>query len=148
MAQTHSQTAQKQIQPETTLQQTAPPCQPDQQQRLWQPPDGQAGSKNQPQSTGKCPLQPLGGLNEPPKTPFSTAIVSMIRNNWTMCNDNIKQISGVCSSWLRGKDPSKTLAAFQSLWCLKNLAPVTSPSGVVEDQLELQLHLSATCPVL
>ncbi len=24
-------------------------------------PDGQAGSTNQPQSTGRCPLQPLGG---------------------------------------------------------------------------------------
>ncbi len=74
---------------------------------------------------------------------------SMIHNDWTKCNDDIKQISGVSSSWLRGKDPSMTLAAFRSLWCHNNtLASVTSPSGDVEDRLELQLHLSATCPVL
>ena len=76
-------------------------------------------------------------------------VKAMIRNDWTKCNDNIKQISGVCSSWLRGKDPSMTLAAFQSLWCHNNiLASVTSPSGDVEGRLELQLHLSATRPVL
>jgi len=51
-------------------------------------------------------------------------------------------------SWW-SKDPSMTLAAFQSLWCHSNtLASVTSPSGDVEDRLDLQLHLSATCPVL
>jgi len=76
-------------------------------------------------------------------------VKAMIRSDWTNCNDNIKQISGVCSSWLKGKDPSMTLASFQSLWCHTNtLASVTSPSGDVEDRLELQLHLSATCPVL
>jgi len=67
-------------------------------------------------------------------------IKAMIRNDWTKCNDDIKQISGVCSSYLRGKDPNMTLAAFQSLWCHNNtLASVTSPSGDVEDRLELQL---------
>jgi len=39
----------------------------------------------------------------------------MIHNDWTKCNDNIKQTSGVCSSWLRGKDPGITLAGFQLL---------------------------------
>ena len=39
----------------------------------------------------------------------------MIRNDWTKCNDNIKLLSGVCSSWLREKDPSVTLATFQGL---------------------------------
>ena len=74
---------------------------------------------------------------------------AMIHNDWTKCNNNIKQISGVCSSWSRGKDPSMTLAAFQSLWCHNGtLASVTSPSGDVDGRLELQLHLSATCPVL
>ena len=76
MAQTHGQTAQGQLQPRTAQWQTAPPCQPHQQRQLRQPPDGQTGSTNQPQSTGKCPLQPLGGLNEPPRTPLSTASVS------------------------------------------------------------------------
>jgi hypothetical protein len=60
-----------------------------------------------------------------------------------------KQISGVCSSWVREKDASMTLAAFQSLWCHNGtLASVTSPSGDVDGRLELQLYLSATCPVL
>ena len=73
VAQTHSQT----VQPQTTVRQTTPPCQPQQQQRLWQPPDRQAGSTNQPQSTGKCPLQPLGGvLNEPPQTPLYSFCLS------------------------------------------------------------------------
>ena len=55
IAQTHSQTAQEQIPPQTALWQTAPPCAPHQQQQLWQPPDGQAGSTNQPQSARKYP---------------------------------------------------------------------------------------------
>ncbi|DBA88498.1 TPA: hypothetical protein ACH3X2_004980 [Trebouxia sp. C0005] len=33
-------------------------------------------------------------------------IRAMIRNDWTNCNDDIRQISGVCSSWLRGKIPT------------------------------------------
>ncbi len=75
-------------------------------------------------------------------------IQAMIRNDWTKCKDNIKLISGVCSSWLRGKDPNMTLAAFQSLWCHNSiLASVTSPSRDVQDRLKLQLHLSATRPV-
>ncbi len=75
-------------------------------------------------------------------------VKAMIHNDWTKCNDNIKQISGVCST-LRGKDPSMTLAAFQSLRCHDSiLASVTLPSGDVEARLELQLHLSATCLVL
>ena len=77
------------------------------------------------------------------------AAKAMIHQDWAKCNDNIKQISGVCSSWLRGKDPSMTLAAFQSLWCHNSvLASVTLPSGDVGGRLELQLHLSASCPVL
>ena len=43
-------------------------------------------------------------------------VKAMIHNDWTRCNDSIKQISGVCSSWSWGKDPSMTLATFQSLW--------------------------------
>ncbi len=27
-------------------------------------------------------------------------VKAMIRNDWTKCNDDIKQISGVCSNWL------------------------------------------------
>ena len=50
---------------------------------------------------------------------------------------------------LQEKDPSMSLAAFQSLWCHKGiLASVTSPSWDIEGRLELMLHLSATCPVL
>ena len=36
-------------------------------------------------------------------------ITSMIRHDWVKCNDDVRQISGVCSSWLRGKDPNMTL---------------------------------------
>ncbi len=38
------------------------------------------------------------------------------------------------------------LAVLHSIWAASQI--VTSPSGDVEDRLELQLHLSATCPVL
>ena len=44
------------------------------------------------------------------------AIHQPIHSDWTKCNDNIKQFSGVCSSWLRRKDSSIILAAFQSLF--------------------------------
>ncbi len=46
---------------------TAPPCQAHQQQQLWQPPDGQAGSTNQPQSTGTA--APGGGSMSQPRPP-------------------------------------------------------------------------------
>ncbi|DBA91326.1 TPA: hypothetical protein ACH3X2_003973 [Trebouxia sp. C0005] len=60
-------------------------------------------------------------------------IRAMIRNDWTTSNDDIRQISGVCSSWLRGKDPNMTLAAFQSL-CFKR------PSEHLLKQLSQQLR--------
>ena len=74
VAQTNSQTAREQIKPQTTLWQTAPPCQAHQQQQLGQLPGGQAGSTNQPQSTEKCPLQHRGGSMSHPR--LSTAYVS------------------------------------------------------------------------
>ena len=43
-------------------------------------------------------------------------VKAMIRHDWTKFNDHIKQISGVCSSWLRGKDPNITLAASALTW--------------------------------
>ncbi len=69
VAQMHNQTAQEQMQQQTALWKTGPLCQAHQQQQLWQPQDGQAAGTNQPQSTGKCLLQPLEGLNEAPQTP-------------------------------------------------------------------------------
>ncbi len=33
-------------------------------------------------------------------------VKAMAHNDWTKCNDHIKQISGVCSSWLRGWIPA------------------------------------------
>ncbi len=93
VAQTHNQTAQQQVQPQTTLRQTTPACQPQQQQRLQQPPDGQAGSTNQPPSTEKSPLQPLGGLNEPPHTPsfcLSMSMASERGRSWGNCLQSCK----------------------------------------------------------
>ena len=69
VAQMHSQTAQEQMQQQTALWKTGPLCQAHQQQQLWQPQDGHAAGTNQPQSTGKCLLQPLEGLNEAPQAP-------------------------------------------------------------------------------
>ena len=43
-------------------------------------------------------------------------ITSMIRHDWVKCNDDVRQISGVCSSWLRGRDPSMTLFLFSFLF--------------------------------
>ena len=75
-------------------------------------------------------------------------VKAMIRNDWTKCNDDIKQISGVCSSWLRGKDPSMTLAAFQSLWYLSRrrqgtLRTVWSCSCIC--QLRALCRCASTC---
>ena len=43
-------------------------------------------------------------------------VISMIHHDWVKCNDDVRQISGVCSSWLRGKDASMTLDCFL-FWC-------------------------------
>ena len=42
-------------------------------------------------------------------------VKAMIHNDWIKCNDNMKQISGVCSSWLGGKDPSMLSRAFGAI---------------------------------
>jgi len=77
-------------------------------------------------------------------------VVSMIRHDWVKCNDDVRQISGVCSSWLRGKDPSMTLDCFKSMWCHRGaLASVrTVQAEMEEDKLELVVHLSDSSPVL
>ena len=42
---------------------------------------------------------------------------AMVRQDWAKCNDDVRQVAGVCSSWLRGRDSSMTLESFQNLWC-------------------------------
>ena len=75
-------------------------------------------------------------------------ITSMIRHDWVKCNDDVRQISGVCSSWLRGRDPSMTLEAFQHLWCHNDtLASIHTVQAGTEERLELKVHLSASSPV-
>ena len=72
----------------------------------------------------------------------------MIRHDWVKCNDDVRQISGVCSSWLRGRDPNMTLEAFQHLWCHNNtLASIHTVQTGTEERLELKVHLSASSPV-
>ena len=68
----------------------------------------------------------------------------MVRQDWAKCNDDVRQVAGVCSSWLRGRDPSMTLESFQNLWCHNGvLASIrTVQSGTGE-----KLELSASYPV-
>ena len=59
-----------------------------------------------------------------------------------------KKISGVCSSWLRGRDPSMTLEAFQHLWCHNHtLASIHTVQTSTEERLELKVHLSDSSSV-
>ncbi len=76
VTQTHNQTAQEQIQPQTAMWQMAPPCRAHQQQQLWQPPNGQAGSTNQPQSIESAPCSPWGGSTSHPR-PSSLQLLSL-----------------------------------------------------------------------
>ena len=77
-------------------------------------------------------------------------VVSMIRNDWVKCSDDVRQDSGVCSSWLRGKDPSMTLDYFKSMWCHRGALAslLTVQAEMEEDKLELVVHLSDSSPVL
>ena len=57
-------------------------------------------------------------------------ITSMIRHDWVKCNDDVRQISRVCSSWLRGRDPIMTLChSLQSL--ASSLKVFKDESGLV-----------------
>ena len=38
----------------------------------------------------------------------------MIRQDWAKYNDDLKQVAGVCSSWLWGRVPSMTLEDFRA----------------------------------
>ena len=67
-------------------------------------------------------LAPTQASPSPPHSHLASilalkTISSMIRHDWVKCNDDVRQVSGVCSSWLRGRDPNMTLEAFQLLWC-------------------------------
>ena len=39
-------------------------------------------------------------------------VTAMVRQDWAKCNDDVRQVTGGCSNWLRGRDPSMTLEAF------------------------------------
>ena len=62
-------------------------------------------------------------------------VTAMVRQDWAKCNDDVRQVAGVCSSWLRGRDPSMTLESFQNLWChngvLASILAVPFHSGFV-----------------
>ncbi|KAL3139263.1 hypothetical protein ABBQ32_006028 [Trebouxia sp. C0010 RCD-2024] len=47
-------------------------------------------------------------------------VMFMIRHDWVKYNDDVRQLAGVCWSWLRGRDPSMRLEALQNLWCHHN----------------------------
>ena len=50
--------------------------------------------------------------------------------------------------WLRGRDPSMTLEAFQHLWCHNHsLASIHTVQTGAEERLELKMHLSVSSPV-
>ena len=78
------------------------------------------------------------------------AVTAMIQQDWVKCNDDVKQVSGVCPEWLRGRDPSMTLEVFRGLWCHNDiLASVTAVQGLQggQQQFELRLKLSSSRPV-
>ena len=104
-----------------------------------------------------CPCQPVSSTSvsvpsQPPAQLVSRlalkTVTAMVRQDWAKCNDDVKQVAGVCSSWLRGRDPSMTLEAFQSLWyhdgILASIRTVQSGTGA---QLELDCDQSASYPV-
>ena len=43
-------------------------------------------------------------------------VTAMVRQDWAKCDDDVRQVAGVCSSWLRGRDPGMTFLI--SLACL------------------------------
>ena len=68
-------------------------------------------------------------------------VTSMIRHDWVKCNDDVRQLSGVCSSWLRGRDPSMTLEAFRGLWCHHDaLASVHTVQTGTGDKLKIVVN--------
>ncbi|KAL3141281.1 hypothetical protein ABBQ38_003416 [Trebouxia sp. C0009 RCD-2024] len=75
-------------------------------------------------------------------------VTSMIHHDWVKCNDDVRQLAEVCSSWLRGRDPSMTLEAFRNLWCHRNtLASIHTAHTGTGDKLELVVNLSDMVPV-
>ncbi len=61
VAQMHSQTAQEQLQSQTKLWQTAPPCQSHQQQQLWQPQTVRQAAPTSRRVLEGAPCSPWGG---------------------------------------------------------------------------------------
>ena len=70
------------------------------------------------------------------------------KKDWAKCNNDVRQVVGLCSSWLRGRDPSMTLESFQNLWCHNGvLASIRTVQSGTGEKLELICDLFASCPV-
>ena len=107
-----------------------------------------ASSTADTQSTSASGTSPAPHFSLASRMALKT-VIAMIQQDWIRCSEDVKQVSGVCSEWLRGRDPSMTLEAFQDRWCYNG---VLASVNIVEtslgrQQLELQVKLSSSCPV-
>ena len=75
---------------------------------------------------------------------FVAEIRSLIQQDWLRVQGDIRQLSGVCPSWFRGRDPALPEERFQQWWCTEGvLASLAGPA--------LTVHLSRqsvpSCPL-
>lgn len=75
---------------------------------------------------------------------FVAEIRSLIQQDWLRIQGDIRQLSGVCPSWFRGRDPALPEERFQQWWCTEGvLASLAGPA--------LTVHLSRqsvpSCPL-
>ena len=116
-------------------------------QSTWQPPRPLAGLWALLRITmlkriwlARCAADPAGAA---PASFTTVAVVSgfvhevrsLILQDWLRVEGDIRQLSGVCPSWFRGRDPALPVAKFTTWWCVNHvLASVSGP--------RLTVHLS------
>ena len=88
----------------------------------------------------RCAADPAGAASAAYTTAavvsgFVHEVRSLILQDWLRVEGDIRQLSGVCPSWFRGRDPALPAAKFTSWWCAHSV--LASVSGT-----QLTVHLS------
>ena len=75
---------------------------------------------------------------------FVAEVRDLIQQDWLRVGGDLRQLSGVCPAWLRGRDSTMALPQFTAAWCVGGvLARVEpAPAGAAAGRPQLRMCLS------
>lgn len=73
---------------------------------------------------------------------FVWEIRSLIQQDWARVQGDVRQLSGVCPGWFRGRDPQLPLARFKAAWCTNNVLAAVEEEPDASPRLSIGLSTS------